>query len=81
MLVPAARACVKAGRLTSARAYAGTVTRDFPTWGPGFAALGDALAADGDPAGARAAYDKALQGRGPVDAAAVRAKLTSLHAP
>ena len=79
VLVHAASSCIKAGRLTSARAYATTATRDFPTWGPGFVALGDALAADGDPSGARTAYGKALQARGPVDAAAVRAKLAALH--
>lgn len=79
VLVHAALACIHAQRLTSARAYATTATHDFPTWGPGFAALGDALAADGDSAGARAAYDKALLGRGPIDAAAIRAKMTALH--
>lgn len=79
VLVHATLACIKAGRNTSARAYATTATRDFPTWGPAFAALGDALAADGDSAGARAAYDKALQGKGPVDATAVRAKIAALH--
>jgi len=79
VLVHATLACVKAGRLTSARAYATTATHDFPTWGPGFAALGDALAADGDSSSARAAYDKALQGRGPVDAAAIRTKMAGLH--
>ena len=81
VLVHAALACIKAGRLTSARAYGTTVTRDFPTWGPGWVALGDALAADGDSTAARAAYDKALQAtaRGPIDAAAIRAKMTALH--
>jgi tetratricopeptide (TPR) repeat protein len=79
VLVHATLACIKAGRNTSARAYATTATHDFPTWGPAFAALGDALAADGDSAGARAAYDKALQGKGPVDAAAVRAKIAGLR--
>ena len=75
----AALACIRAGRLTSARAYATTATREFATWGPAFAVLGDALAADGDGAGARTAYDKALQGRGPIDAAAIRAKIAALH--
>ena len=79
ILVHAALACIKAGRLTSARAYGTTATRDFPTWGPGWVALGDALAADGDSSGARSAYDKALAARGPVDAAAVRAKMAALH--
>ncbi len=79
VLVHATLACIKAGRLTSARAYGTTLTREHPTWGPGFAAYGDALSADGDPTGARAAYDKALQGRGPIDAAAIRAKMAALH--
>ncbi len=79
VLVHATLACIKAGRNTSARAYATTATHDFPTWGPAFVALGDALAADGDSSGARTAYDKALQGKGPVDAAAVRAKIAGLR--
>jgi len=79
ILVHAALACVRAGRLTSARAYATTATREHATWGPAFAALGDALAADGDAPGARAAYDKALQGHGPIDATAIRAKVAALH--
>jgi tetratricopeptide (TPR) repeat protein len=79
ILVHAALACIKASRLTSARAYATTATRDFPTWGPGWAALGDGLAADGDASGARTAYDKALAGRGPIDAAAIRTKMAALH--
>jgi tetratricopeptide (TPR) repeat protein len=79
ILVHAALACVKAGRLTSARAYATTATHEHPTWGPAFVALGDALAADGDTAGAREAYNKALAGHGPVNAAAVRAKLARLR--
>jgi tetratricopeptide (TPR) repeat protein len=79
ILVHAALACIKAGRLTSARAYATTATHDHPTWGPAFVALGDALAADGDSAGARAAYTKALSAQGPIDAASVRAKLGALH--
>lgn len=79
ILVHAALACIKASRLTSARAYGTTATHDFPTWGPAWAALGDALAADKDASGARAAYDKALLGRGPIDAAAIRTKMATLH--
>ena len=78
-LVHAALACIKANRNTSARAYGTQVTKEFPTWGPGWVALGDALAADHEPAAARAAYDKALQSKGPVDANAVRGKLAALH--
>ena len=79
ILVHAALACVKAGRLTSARAYATTATQEHATWAPAFAALGDALAADGDSAGARSAYTKALSAHGPLDAASVRAKIAALH--
>jgi len=79
ILVHATQACIKAGRLTSARAYATTATRDFATFGPAWVALGDALAADGDSSGARTAYTKALSARGPVDATAVRAKIAALH--
>ena len=79
VLIHATQACIKAGRNTSARAYATTATHDFPTYGPAFVALGDAFAADGDAAQARTAYDKALQAKGPVDAAAVRAKIAALH--
>ena len=77
-LVHAALACIKAGRLTSARAYGTTASKEFPTWGPGWVALGDALAADGDGAAARTAYDKALGARS-IDPAAVRAKIAALH--
>lgn len=79
VLIHATQACIKAGRNTSARAYATTATREHPTYGPAFVALGDAFAADGDSAQARTAYDKALQGKGPVDMAAVRAKIAALH--
>jgi tetratricopeptide (TPR) repeat protein len=79
ILVHAAQACIAAGRLTSARAYGTTATHDFPAWGPGWVALGDALVADGDPSAAKTAYDKALNARGPVDVAAVRTKMSALH--
>jgi len=78
-LVHASVACHAQGRDTSARAFGERATHDFPQWGPGFAALGDALAAQGETARARTAYDTALKSTGPVDAAAVRAKLAALR--
>jgi tetratricopeptide (TPR) repeat protein len=77
-LVHASRACHAAGRETSAKAFGEKATKEFPEWGPGWVALGDALAANKDAAGAKAAYETALKAKGPVDAAAVRAKLASL---
>lgn len=58
-LLAAARACLEAGRPTSAKAFATRATKDFPAHAPAWLALGDALTADKDPDGARAAYDKA----------------------
>lgn len=58
-LVNAARACLEAGREASAKAFATRATKDFPAHAPAWIALGDALTADKDPAGARAAYEKA----------------------
>ncbi len=78
-LVRAADACRRAGRFTSARAYGDRVTKDFPDYAPGWVAYGDALAADKDVAGAKAAFDKALAApKGVVDKDAVRAKMAGL---
>src|SRR5262249_18278860 len=77
-LVRASEACRAAGRNTSARAFGLKATQDFPTWGPGWVAWGDALAADGEPKNARTAYETALKSKGPVDAAAVQAKLRAI---
>ena len=77
-LVHAADACRKAGRITSARAYGDKATKDFPDWGPGWVAMGEALLADKEPALAKIAFAKALQSKGPVDLDAVRAKLGNI---
>jgi tetratricopeptide (TPR) repeat protein len=78
-LVRASLACHSAGRDTSARAFGERATHDFPAWAPGWVALGDALAAEGEIAQARAAYDTALKSEGPIDATSVRAKLAALR--
>jgi tetratricopeptide (TPR) repeat protein len=78
-LVRASLACHSAGRDTSARAFGERATHDFPAWAPGWVALGDALAAEGEIAQARAAYDTALKAKGPIDATAVQAKLAALR--
>jgi cellulose synthase operon protein C len=77
-LLNAARACVAAGRPTSAKAFARRATQDFASHGPAWVALGDALVADKDQAGARKAYEAAKKSRG-VDRAAVDAKLARLR--
>jgi tetratricopeptide (TPR) repeat protein len=78
-LVHASEACHAAGRDTSARAYAVRATQEFPSWGPAWAALGDAAAGQKETADARSAYEKALKGDGPVDKAAVARKLDALR--
>jgi tetratricopeptide (TPR) repeat protein len=78
-MVRASVACHAAGRDTSARAFGDRATHDFPQWGPGWVALGDALAAQGEIAAAKNAYDTALKSTGPVDAGSVRTKLASLR--
>jgi tetratricopeptide (TPR) repeat protein len=77
-LVRASLACHTAGRDTSAKAFGEKATKEFPDWGPGWVAYGDALAGNKETAPARVAYETALKSRGPVDAAAVRAKLGAL---
>jgi tetratricopeptide (TPR) repeat protein len=78
-LLHAADACRRAGRFTSARAYGDRVTKDFPDLAPGWVAYGEALLADKDVAGAKAAFDKALAApKGPIDKDAVRAKIAGL---
>lgn len=76
-LVNASQACLAAGRVTSAKAFAARATKDFASHGSAWVAFGDALAADKDLAGARAAYETAKKARG-VDAAAVDQKLSRL---
>lgn len=76
-LVNAAAACLAAGRVTSAKAFGVRATKDFASHGIAWAALGDALAADRDVPGAKAAYENAKKARG-VDAAAIDRKLSRL---
>jgi tetratricopeptide (TPR) repeat protein len=78
-LVHASVACHANERDTSARAFAERATHDFPEWGPGWVALGEALAGQGETARARSVYETALHSKGPVDAASVRAKLSTLR--
>ncbi len=78
-LVHASQACHAAGRDTSARAFGVKSTQEFPKWGPGWAALGDALAAQNERQAARDAYRKALAGDGLADRGGVQAKLAALQ--
>ena len=77
-LVNASVACHLAGRDTSAKAFGLKATQEFPTWGPGWVALGDARVGDKDFAGAKEAYASALKSQGPVDTAAVQKKIAAL---
>jgi tetratricopeptide (TPR) repeat protein len=76
-LVNASAACLAAGRVTSAKAFGVRATKDFGTNGAAWNALGDALAADKDVPGAKAAYETAKKARG-ADAAAIDRKLSRL---
>ncbi|MEA2749042.1 MAG: hypothetical protein QOI41_3185 [Myxococcales bacterium] len=76
-LVNASAACLAAGRTTSAKAFGVRATRDFGSNGAAWIALGDALAADKDTAGAKAAYESAKKANG-ADAAAIDRKLAKL---
>jgi tetratricopeptide (TPR) repeat protein len=78
-LVHASEACHAASRDTSARAFGVKATQEFPNWGPGWAALGDALAGQNEKAAARDAYRRALAGDGLADPAGVQAKLAALQ--
>jgi tetratricopeptide (TPR) repeat protein len=77
-LVHASEACHAQGRDTSAKAFGDKATREFPTWGPGWVALGDALASIKETAAAKTAYETALKNKGPVDRAAVEKKMLAL---
>jgi tetratricopeptide (TPR) repeat protein len=78
-LVHASEACHAQGRDTSARAFGEKATKEFPQWGPGWVALGDALAGQHETALARTAYQTALKASGPVDTTAVQRKLAALR--
>jgi tetratricopeptide (TPR) repeat protein len=77
-LVHASEACHVAGRDTSAKAFGLKAVQEFPRWAPAWAALGDALAAQGEKSAARDAYDKALAGEGPLSREAVQRKRSGL---
>ncbi len=77
-LVHASEACHAQGRDTSAKAFGDKATREFPTWGPAWVALGDALASIKEPAAAKTAYETALKNKGPVDRASVEKKMLAL---
>jgi tetratricopeptide (TPR) repeat protein len=76
-LVNASAACLAAGRVTSAKAFGVRATKDFGSSALAWTALGDALAADRDVPGAKAAYETAKKARGS-DAAALDRKLSRL---
>lgn len=76
-LVNATYACIAAQRLTSAKAFGQRAVLDFPNHAPSWVAQGDALAADGNPAAARKAYESAKKVHG-ADVAAIDAKLAKL---
>ncbi len=76
-LVNAAQACLAAGRITSAKAFGLRATKDFATHAAAWTALGDALAADRDVPGARAAYENARKTKG-ADPAAIDRKISTL---
>lgn len=76
-LVNATYACIAAQRLTSAKAFGQRAVLDFPAHAPAWVAQGDALAADGNPAAARKAYESGKKVHG-ADVAAIDAKLAKL---
>jgi tetratricopeptide (TPR) repeat protein len=76
-LVNASAACLAAGRVTSAKAFGVRATKDFGTNAAAWSALGDALAADKDVPGAKAAYENAKKARGS-DPVAIDKKLSRL---
>ncbi len=78
-LVHASEACHLGGRDTSARAFGVKATQEFPEWGPGWAALGDALVGQGETRAARDAFARALAAGGPVDREAIQKKLAALR--
>lgn len=76
-LVNASAACLAARRVTSAKAFARRATKDFDSSATAWTALGDALAADRDVPGAKAAYQRAKRAEGS-DGPALDRKLTRL---
>ena len=78
-LLRAGLSCLRASRPTMARGFADKITAEFPRFAPGWVLLGD-LAAKTDRERARAAYEAALKGEGPIDRDAVGKKLAALAA-
>lgn len=79
-LVRATRACVRAGRPTTARGFADKLISEFPKWAPGWVELGDLLASQNEKDKARVAYETALKGEGEIDREQVNKKLAALKA-
>lgn len=77
-LVNAGRACLDAGRPTSAKAYGLKATKEFPNHAAGWVLLGDALVIDKDVPSARNAYETAKKQRN-ADVAGIDAKLARLR--
>ena len=77
-LVNAARACLKHRRPTTAAAFAERATQSFPKWGPGWVVLGRIHEKAGERADARAAYKKALRGKGRVNKRWLRQRIARL---
>lgn len=78
VLVEAARACVRANRPTTAKAFADRATEDFPKAAASWETEGDVAVAMKDVAFAKQAYGKALSGEGPADKDGIRKKLAAL---
>lgn len=76
-LIRAARACRRAGRLTTARGFADRATSDFPKSGPAWAEAAEVAIAEGEKSKAKTALQKALQ-LGNVDEPALKKRLASL---
>lgn len=77
-LVNAGRACLDAGRPTSAKAFGLKATKEFPNHAPAWVLLGDALVLDKDVPSARGAYETAKKQRN-ADTAGIDAKLARLR--
>jgi cytochrome c-type biogenesis protein CcmH/NrfG len=77
-LIHAGRACLDAGRPTSAKAYGLKATKEFPNHAGAWVLLGDALVLDKDVPSARNAYDTAKKQRN-ADVSAIDAKLARLR--
>jgi tetratricopeptide (TPR) repeat protein len=77
-LIDATRACLQAGRLTTAKAFADRATEDFPKASLAWEMAGDVAAASKEIAFARQAYGKALSGEGAADKDGIRRKLASI---